>query len=54
MQNEEFRKRAAILDWQHELEQQQTRLPMLEGAEKKECEARIAECKDWINKIKNM
>ena len=54
MANEEYRKQAALLDWQNELKYQERILPELDGTDKKRCEARIAECKTWINKIKNM
>lgn len=54
MASEAYRRKIAILDWQNEMEQQQSILPLLDGDEKKECEARIAECKQWISKIKSM
>ena len=54
MENEEIRKQHAMLDWQNELEAQKNRLPFLDGAEKAACEARIAECKQWIAKLQAM
>ena len=54
MENEEIRKQHALLDWQHELEYKQNVLPLLDGTEKAACEARIAECKQWIAKLQAM
>ena len=52
MDNDERVKRNALMDWQQELNAQKGRLPFLDGDEKTICEARIAECNEWIAKIK--
>lgn len=52
MDNDERVKQNALMDWQQELNAQKGRLPFLDGDEKTICEARIAECNEWIAKIK--
>lgn len=51
MDNEERTKRNALLDWQNELNYRQGILSLLNGDERAECEARIAECKKNIAEI---
>lgn len=51
MDKEERMRRNALLDWQNELHYRQGILSLLDGNERTECEARIAECKRWIAEI---
>ena len=57
MASEELRKKHALLDWGYELKACRNRLEndeSLSEDEKERLIARIAECKDWMRKIKSM
>ena len=53
---EDVRKRKALLDWENELNYNTSILKSnnLSDEEKSQVEARIRECKAWINKIKHL